>query len=355
MPAPVEQEVLDWRSKMKHSRWLGLAAAMLVVVTLACGGSGGERSAGEWMTLEVPYEEAGHDDHNSGVGLASDSGWVTLGSGFARDPYHVSMVGGGGVDVSQLGRGSECTGWIADASDFRLTWSGDSTRLRFFFVPAERGADASLIVSDPRGDWLCSDDYSGLNPLVEVEGLEAGPYEFWVGSASPDEPIGGILYITELDLDLDDFAGPGAEVHQWAIAALASSEQYPGESAQRATGAPDASECGMETRAWASETPNGIDWLELRYVVPVLPTAVSIYEAHQPGFIVGLEVIDTSGQYHLVWEGVRWRVEECMRILTVPIGEIDFEVVGVRLSLDQRDPGYREMIDAVELVGTALR
>jgi len=339
---------------MQHIRWLGLAAAMLVVVTLACGGGEGEWPPADRMTPEVPDEEAGHDDHSSGVGFPSDSGWVTLGPGFARDPYHVSMVGGGEVDVGQLGRGSECTGWIADVPGFRLSWSGESARLRFFFVAAETGADASLVVSDPRGGWLCSDDYSGLNPLVEIERPDAGPYEFWVGSASPDEPIGGILYITELDLDLEDFSGPGAEVHQWAIAAVASSEQYPGESAQRATGAPDASECGMETRAWASETPNGIDWLELRYVVPVLPTAVSIYEVHQPGFIVGLEVIDTSGQYHMVWEAVRWRVEECMRILTVPIEEIDFEVVGVRLSLDQRAPGYWEMIDAVELVGTAL-
>lgn len=340
---------------MRHIRWLGLAAAMLVVVTLACGGGEGEWPPADRMTPEVPDEEAGHDDHDSGVGFASDSGSVTLESGFERDPYHVSMVGGGGVDVDQLERGSECTGWIADVPGFRLSWSGESTRLRFFFVPAETGADASLIVSDPEGRWLCSDDYGGLNPLVEIEGPDAGPYEFWVGSASPDQLIGGILYITELDLDLDDFSGPGAEVRQWAIAAVASSEQYPGESAQRATGAPDASQCGEPDTAWASESPNGVDWLELRYVVPVLPTMVSIYESHQPGFIVGLEVIDTSGQYHPVWEGVRWRVEECMRIFTIPIEEIDLEVVGVRISLDQRDPGYWDMIDAVELVGTALR
>lgn len=342
---------------MKHTRWFGLAAAMLVAATLACGGGGGEEPtqtpppAGPLPPLETELPPSVGLD----VTLAPNYGSVELESGFTPDPHEVAVISGGGVDVDELDLGGGCTGWATSAPDFRLFWSGDPSRLRIFFVPDEAGEDATLIVNGPAGNWLCNDDYSGWNPLVEIDEADPGQYDVWVGSYGSDEFIAGTVYITELDLDPDDFTVEGTEVRQWAVAALASTEySSPGYSAQQAIGAPDTDECGDIETAWASESATGVDWLELRYAIPVRPSAVNIYETHSPGFIVGLEVIDMSGDYHTVWDGDPTPGAACPRIFTIPIDGIDFAILGVRIGLDQSDGGSWDEIDAVELVGTLV-
>lgn len=339
---------------MKHTRWLGLAAAMLVVATLACGGGGGEEPT--QTPTRPPSETELPPSVGLDVTLAPNYGSVELESGFTPDPYEVAVISGGGVDVDEFDLGDGCTGWATNAPDFRLFWSGDPSRLRIFFVPDEPGEDTTLIINDPAGNWLCEDDYSGWNPLVEIDEADPGQYDVWVGSfGSSGRLIPGTLYITELDLGPDDFTVEGTEVRQWAVAALASSEwSSPEYSAQQATGAPDTDECGDIETAWASESAAGVDWLELHYAIPVRPIAVNIYETHSPGFIVGLEVIDTSGDYHTVWEADPTPASACPRVFTILIDGVDFAVSGVRIHLDQSDGGNWDEIDAVELVGTLV-
>jgi hypothetical protein len=141
-------------------------------------------------------------------------------------------------------------------------------------------------------------------------------------------------------------------LRQWAIGATASTE-YGSESwsAQQATGAPDTMECGDIQTAWASETSDGVDWLELSFATAVVPTEISVRETYSPGFIASVEVKDERGIYHTVWEGTPGAVEQCPRVLTIPVTGVNVRVNVVRINLDQREGGDWNEIDAVELVG----
>ncbi len=145
------------------------------------------------------------------------------------------------------------------------------------------------------------------------------------------------------------------EIRQWAVSAVASTEySNPDWSAMQATGAPDTHpNCGDEKTAWASSDSNGVDWLELSYDTPVIPTEINIYETYSPGQIVKVEVMDANGTYHQVYTA-QPEDKQCPNILTIPVSDVDHEVVGVKLSLDQSVlEMYWNEIDAVELVGLA--
>lgn len=152
-----------------------------------------------------------------------------------------------------------------------------------------------------------------------------------------------------------DGSGWIPRIDQWAFDAAASSEySSPGWSAQQATGDPNTYECGDHQTAWASSEADGVDWLEVRYMVPAIPGRINIRETHSPGFIERVEVIDETGQYHTVWEGQPVLVDECPRVFSILVTGIDVPVVGVRIYLDQREGGNRNEIDAVELIGVEV-
>lgn len=158
-----------------------------------------------------------------------------------------------------------------------------------------------------------------------------------------------------VELPPDDGEAAREEIRQWAVSAVASSEYgNPDWSAMQATGAPDTHPtCGDEVTAWASAASDGVDWLELSYNTPVIPTEINIYETHSPGQIVTVELIDTSGAYHQVYTA-QPELKDCPNILTIPVTDLDVEITGVKLSLNQSvlDATWNE-IDAVELVGLA--
>jgi hypothetical protein len=126
-------------------------------------------------------------------------GSVSLSAGFTPDPYTVNITSGGTVDVSSLNLGSGCTGYATTNPDFRLLWSGSSSRLRIFFVPSS-GQDTTLVINDATATWRCNDDYSGLNPMVQLNNPTPGQIDIWVGSYSSGQFISGTLTITELSL-----------------------------------------------------------------------------------------------------------------------------------------------------------
>jgi hypothetical protein len=110
-------------------------------------------------------------------------------------------------------------------------------------------------------------------------------------------------------------------------------------------------ECGDIQTAWASATSDGVDWLEVSFATAVVPTEINIRETYSPGFIARVEVKDERGIYHTIWEGTPGAVEQCPRVLTIPVTGVDVRVNSVRINLDQSDGGYYNEIDAVELVG----
>jgi serine protease Do len=140
-------------------------------------------------------------------------GTADLSAGFWPDPFTVGVVSGGTVDVNALGLGGGCRGYATSAPDFRLNLSGNSSRIRIFFVADTPGDDATLIINDANANWRCNDDSSGtLNPMVEIMNPPNGQYDIWIGSYRSGEYIGGTLYITELTQDPSDYTGGGPQL-----------------------------------------------------------------------------------------------------------------------------------------------
>lgn len=142
-------------------------------------------------------------------------------------------------------------------------------------------------------------------------------------------------------------------LRQWAVTATASSQYSdPDWAAEQATGEPDTPDCGDLETAWASLEPDGIDWLEVGYETPVIPTEVHIYESHTPSQVSLVEVLDLNGEYHEVYRATPEMQNDCPFILSIAIDEADYQAAGVKITVDQSviEVPWDE-IDAVELVG----
>ena len=142
-----------------------------------------------------------------------------------------------------------------------------------------------------------------------------------------------------------------AMVTQWAIAATASSQYgIPDWSARRATGAPEIAACRDDARAWASARGNGVEWLELRYAVPVQAFEVRVVQSYGRGAVSRITLIDALGTATVVWEGEDTH-EPCPGVLVARFLPPDHPVVVVRVDLDESRTGWWNQIDAVALVG----
>lgn len=141
--------------------------------------------------VEVPVASSASMDYSLSPTYGSDG----LDDGFTPDPYVMEITSGGEVDVNG-DVGHSCYGYAAEAPDFTLYWDG-SGELGFLFY-ANNGSDTTLIINDPSGDWVCNDDYDGLNPGVVFNNSDSGTYDIWIGSYSYGEYVTGDLLITEL-------------------------------------------------------------------------------------------------------------------------------------------------------------
>lgn len=120
-------------------------------------------------------------------------GSVYLNSGFTPDPHNVSLTAGGSIDASNIG--SPCTGSIARAPDFELTYSAGSLPL---YIYATSSSDTTLVVNGPDGQWYCDDDSNGgTNPQVTFNTPRSGTYDIWVGTYGGGT-ASAELHITEI-------------------------------------------------------------------------------------------------------------------------------------------------------------
>ena len=128
-------------------------------------------------------------------------GSATIGDNSTPDPYSIDVTSGGSVEVSSLSLGPDCTGFAANAPNFRFDYAGSASRLRVFYVAAD-GSNTTLIVNGPGAIWYCNDDdpVSGTtNPMVEISAPGTGQYDVWVGTFGSSNSGSGTLYITEQD------------------------------------------------------------------------------------------------------------------------------------------------------------
>lgn len=149
-------------------------------------------------------------------------------------------------------------------------------------------------------------------------------------------------------------AGGPQEIRQWAVSATASSEY--GDSswnAEQAIGAPNVTDCGDNGLAWASADSSGLDWIELTYATPVIPTEINIYQSYNPSQVIEVDLIDTAGTTYTAWQGNPKKISTCPDLMTITFDEKQVMLVKkVVVTVDQSilGLGWNE-IDAVELVG----
>jgi hypothetical protein len=146
------------------------------------------------------------------------------------------------------------------------------------------------------------------------------------------------------------------EIRQWAVSAKASSSY--GEtswSATQATGAPNVTDCADNDKAWASKDSTTLEWIELSYAIPVVPTKINIHQSYNPSQVVEVDLISTDGITYIAWQGKPESVASCPDEMAITI-ELDQKFLAnkVVVIVDQSilGLGWNE-IDAVELVGMA--
>ncbi len=191
--------------------------------------------------------------------------------------------------------------------------------------------------------------------LASVEFFEANPeamgeLEIPAEPAAPEEPADPAPTRPVAQEPRVDSSGL---MRQWASSAQASSEFGSSSwSAMQAAGAPDTTECGDQTTAWASLTSNTVEWLEVYYDVPVYATEVIIHQTYNPSQVVKVELIDTKGQRKTIFTESPAVLDFCPDEMTLSLRKTDFLVSGVRITVDQSvlGVGWNE-IDAVELAG----
>ena len=136
---------------------------------------------------------------------------------------------------------------------------------------------------------------------------------------------------------------------QWASEAVAGAEDI---SPNQATRAPDTTECGPQSTAWAdvkAEPGSGDSWIQLHYGTAVIPTEINIVQSANPGGITGVQV-EGSGGAQVIYNGEQPTGGECPARLSIPV-EVDFAVDTILILVAaSENPTY---IDAVELVGKA--
>jgi hypothetical protein len=133
---------------------------------------------------------------NLNTGATGTYGSVQLRSGFAPDPYTVSVSAGGPIESTRASE--DCSaGYVAQRASFTLRYTAGELPL---YIGAVSDADTTIIVRTPNGEWVCDDDGGGaLNPVVSWEDPRSGRYQIWVGRFGTEgETANATLHISEI-------------------------------------------------------------------------------------------------------------------------------------------------------------
>ena len=142
----------------------------------------------------------------SGVAAAQDwhqpatYGSAQLTTGFEPDPHLVTLSSGGPIDAAQsIGNG--CSGFIANAPDFDLTYTAGSGGNQLpLIISVNSQSDTTLVVNGPDGKWYCDDDsgQGALNPSLTFTHPQSGLYDIYVGTYGSSNLQPATLSISEV-------------------------------------------------------------------------------------------------------------------------------------------------------------
>ncbi len=137
--------------------------------------------------------------------LTPSFGTYDLVSGFEPDPVEYASYAGGAIDLSQQ-EDSGCVGFVSDAPDIRISYSGIEYDYPLGFI-TESEVDTVLLINAPDGSWYCNDDYSeefGVSAGIEFITPMEGIFDIWVGVYEEEDIYTpATLLVTELGLDED--------------------------------------------------------------------------------------------------------------------------------------------------------
>lgn len=145
----------------------------------------------------APVEEQAAASARPDPALTTAYGGADLADGFPGDPRTQRIAAGGPINVSALGIAA-CTGWIARAPDYRVTWTAGASGLPLVFSVVSE-ADTTLVINDAQGHWICDDDggNEGLNPAITIAQPASGQYEVWVGTFEQGDLQPSTLHVSQ--------------------------------------------------------------------------------------------------------------------------------------------------------------
>jgi hypothetical protein len=143
-----------------------------------------------------------------------------------------------------------------------------------------------------------------------------------------------------------------AAVQQFAASAQATSQLSEIDwSASQAAGPPNTPECGDFRTAWSPSGMNTTEALTLYFPQLVVPTGLQVYQTFNIGFISQINVVDTFGEVHTVYQAAAQGSPACPATLPISI-EADYPANIVVIFVDQTSlVNGHPQIDAVELLG----
>lgn len=147
----------------------------------------------------VSISEAGTNNQGSTAGVPDVRaeplyGTLTLSSGFQPDPQVRTIQAGGSAQNPISGSG--CAGYLnIERPDLDLNFTPGAYPL---FIYVRASSDTTLLVNLPDGSWVCSDDVTGNNPMVQLAQPMAGNYNIWVGTYQAGATQEATVYLSEV-------------------------------------------------------------------------------------------------------------------------------------------------------------
>ena len=112
------------------------------------------------------------------------SGEITLGRNFGEEVIDRDVQAGGLIRAQSIPELNGCAGGITAEPTVTIRYS---RREGEFHVRASSRGDTTMILHTPSGQWLCSDDAIGFDPVIPVPFAERGEYQVWVGAYDAGE------------------------------------------------------------------------------------------------------------------------------------------------------------------------
>lgn len=108
-----------------------------------------------------------------------------LASGFAPDPFVLTVSAGGPVDAEKSRLPSGCTGFITERPTLQIHYQAG--RFPLTFATEESDGDTVLVVNGPNARWYCNDDSENFDVDSEIvfPAPTTGYYDVWVGTYLP--------------------------------------------------------------------------------------------------------------------------------------------------------------------------